>query len=328
VPENRERVRDAERRLFSRYNTHATERFVSVAVNEVPIRLRILEIGSGSPILLLHPASWFAAQWAPLAPYLPGRRLLCLDFPGHGLSDGVDYRKHEPRAHTVALLREVLAALSLDSVPVVGNSLGGMAALWFAVAEPKLVSSVVILGLPGTVLAGTRPDLAITALGVPGINRLLLRLPASAKRSRSLQRRPLGSVAFSRMAEEMFEIHYLASRRAEFALTLSTFMQSTLRWRSPRPRIVLSNAELTAISQPVHFILGEDDIFGGTTIGSHAAKLIPCATLETRRGGHFPQHDDPEACGKSIVGFLSSGLEVAAQQAAAADEPQRASIDL
>ena len=306
MPLSAERIRDAERRLFHRCQARVSERFVTVTVNDSPLRLRVLESGCGSPILLLHPAGWFAAQWAPLIPHLPGHRLLCLDFPGHGLSDGVDYRKQEPRAHTVSMLRELLAALALGSVQLVGNSLGGMAAFWLTIAEPSLVSSVVILGLPGSVLPGARADLAIAALSVPRINRLLLKLPSNAKRSRALARRPLGEIACSHMLEEMYEIQYLASRRAEFGLSLSTFMETTLRWRSPRPHVVLSNAELGRIRQPVQFIWGEADIYAAPAIGRDAAQRMPHATLEVRPGGHFPQLDDPEACGRSIAAFLSS----------------------
>ena len=308
-----EGIRDAEQRLFAKYAIQVSERFVTVRVNDSALCMRVLETGSGSPVLLLHPAGWFAAQWAPLLPHIPGCRLLCLDFPGHGLSDGVDYRKAAPRAHTVALLHELVAALSLGSLPLVGNSLGGMAALWFAVAEPSLTSRVVVLGLPGSVLPGARPDLALAALSIPGINRLLLRLPSNAKRSRALLRRPLGNVAVARVPEEMFEIHYLASRPTEFGLTLSTFMQATLRWRSPRPGVVLSDAEMGRIRQPMHFIWGESDIYGAPAIGRHAAELMPHATLDVRPGGHFPQLDDPEGCGKSIVDFLSCQAPVAAQ---------------
>jgi len=301
-----ERIRDAEARLLQRYHARLTERFVSLKVNGQLLRLRVLEAGSGKPLLLLHPAGWFAAHWAPLLPYLPGFRLLCLDFPGHGLSDGVDYREHAPRAHTVALLRELVAALSLGKVALVGNSLGGMAALWFASAEPDLVSSLVLLGLPGSVLAGARADLALAALSIPGVNRLVLRLPSSPKGSRALLGRALGPSALSRMATEQFDVHYVASRRDEFVVTLSTFMQATLRWRSPRPGVVLSDAELRAIAQPVHFVWGEGDIYGSPSIGRRTANILPHATLEVRPGGHFPQLDAPETCAQSILQFLGS----------------------
>ena len=300
-----ERIRDAERRLFARYELQVSEQFITL--KEPSLRVRLLEVGSGDPVLLLHPASWFAAQWAPLLPHIPGRRLLCLDFPGHGLSDGVDYRREDPRQHSVSMLRALLVELGLERVALVGSSLGGMAALWLAIGEPGLVSRAVILGIPGSVLPGCRPDLKLAALSVPGINQFLLRLPSSANRSRALSKGAFGRAALAQTPSEMFEIHYLAGRRAACALGLATFMQATIRGRTPRPRLVLSDAEISAIAQPVHFIWGADDLFGGPAIGQRTAELMPRATLEVRPGGHFPQHDDPGGCGKSVAGFLSPG---------------------
>lgn len=299
-----DRIREAEQRLFTLSGAQVAERFVTVKPGGSPLRLRVLESGSGSPVLLLHPAGWFAAQWASLLPHVHGRRLLCLDFPGHGLSDAVDYRMQPPREHTVAMLRELLAALSLRSVAVVGNSLGGMAALWLAIAEPRRVSRVVVLGLPGSVLPGSRPDLAIALMSLPGLNRLLLRLPSSPSGSKRLLAGALGPTAASRLPPEVFEIHHLASRRAAFALTLSTFMQATLRWRTPRDHVVLSDAELGQIHPPTLFLWGEGDIYGGPEIGERAVKVMPDAVLRVRPGGHFPQFDDPAGCGQEIDAFL------------------------
>jgi len=301
-----DRVRTAEGRLFSRYHASLTEHLLDLKVGGSSLRLRILEAGAGSPVLLLHPAAWFAAQWSPLLPHLPEHRLLCLDLPGHGLSDGVDYRSHDPRDHTVAMLRQLLSELGLGAVPIVGNSLGGMAALWLAIDEPRLVSRLVILGLPGSVLPGSRPDLALALLSIPGVNRLLLSLPSSPKRSRSLLKAPLGRAALARTPQEMFEIHHLASRRPEFALTLSTFMETTLRWRSPRPGIVLSDSEMAGLHQPVRFLWGEDDIYGAPEIGDRAARLMRHAAITAHPGGHFPQLDDPERCGRCISEFLKA----------------------
>jgi pimeloyl-ACP methyl ester carboxylesterase len=180
-----------------------------------------------------------------------------------------------------------------------------MAALWLAIDEPRLASRVAILGLPGSVLPGSRPDLALALLSIPGLNRLLLSLPSSPKRSRSLLKLPLGRAALAKTPQEMFEVHHLASRRPEFALTLSTFMETTLRWRSPRPGIVLSDSEIRGLRQHVRFIWGDGDIYGAPEIGDSAARLMQHATITVHPGGHFPQLDDPEGCGRCISELLT-----------------------
>jgi len=94
-----EQIRDAEGRLFARYDVSVTEHRLDLKVEGSPLRVRVLEAGSGSSVVRLHPASWFGADWAPLLPHLSDRRLLCVDFPGHGLrrSPKPEFRCRTPR---------------------------------------------------------------------------------------------------------------------------------------------------------------------------------------------------------------------------------------
>jgi pimeloyl-ACP methyl ester carboxylesterase len=302
VKEIEPRLRDAERRLFARHGLAPAERWL--ALDEHALRVRVLEVGSGPPLVLLHAAGWFAAQWTPLLPHLAGRRLLLIDLPGHGLSGGLEYRRAPARGLMSAALRGVLAALGLPAVPVVGSSLGGMAALWLALDAPERVDRLVLLGLPGSALPGARPDLGLALMSVPGVNRLLLRLPASPERSRALSRRPFGT-AFARTPGEIFEIHYLASRRPEFVQSVASFLEATLRWRTPRPGSVLAPAEIAAIAQPTLFVWGADDVYGPPAIAERALALMPRAELEVVPGGHFPHLDDPAGCAARIARFLA-----------------------
>jgi pimeloyl-ACP methyl ester carboxylesterase len=142
------RLRSTERALFARCGVEPTEHVVRAGAAADAPRLRILAVGTGAPVVCLHAASWFAAHWAPLCAQLPGRRVYCVDMPGHGLSDAVDYSDRDVRAFQIGLFTALLSGLGLTNVPVVGNSLGGMTALWLALDAADLVSQVVILGDP------------------------------------------------------------------------------------------------------------------------------------------------------------------------------------
>jgi pimeloyl-ACP methyl ester carboxylesterase len=301
-----QRIRETERRLFTRYDVSVSERFLDLKVAGSPLRIRVLEVGSGRPIVLLHPAGWYAAQWAPMIPHIPNHRLICVDLPGYGLSGGVDYRDHGFRDHTVAMLNQLSSELGIGIAPFVGSSLGGMAALLLAVDEPPLVSHLVILGAPGLLLPGGSLDLLLASVTIPGVNRLLLRLPSNPTRSRILSRAAFGSAALAKAPPELFELHHLVSRRSEYAVTLSTFLETDYRWRSARPHAVLTEAEIANLGPPVLFIWGETDIYGGPEVGQRAASRMQNADIKIYPGGHFPQHDDPERCGKLISDFLSA----------------------
>jgi pimeloyl-ACP methyl ester carboxylesterase len=217
----------------------------------------------------------------------------------------VDYREHDFRQHTVAMLQQLWSALGLGATPVLGSSLGGMSALWLAVADPNLVSKLVILGVPAIALRGAKLDLALRLLTIPGLNRLLLSLPSSPENSRRLSKGAFGPGALARTPREAFEIHHLAGRRPEFGTTLTTMLQTATRWFSPLPRVVLTDSEIAGLHQPVRFIWGDRDIYGGSEVGNRAAGLMQDAALAVHPGGHFPQLDDPERCGKLVSEFLS-----------------------
>jgi len=122
-------IRRAETALFAQFGLTPSERFVVVDAGGARARLRVLEVGSGSPVLFLHAASWFAAHWAPLLAHLPGWRAICVDMPGHGLSDGVDYRDQDLRKLQVEIFSQLFDQLAISGAPVVGNSLGGIRVL-------------------------------------------------------------------------------------------------------------------------------------------------------------------------------------------------------
>src|SRR5215470_4391393 len=217
-----DRLRSTERALFARCGVEPTERIVRAGSAADSPRLRVLTFGTGAPVVCLHAASWFAAHWAPFCAQLPGRRVYCVDMPGHGLSDGVDYSDRDLRAFQTGLFTAFLDGLGLTHVPVVGNSLGGMTALWLALDAGDRVSHVVVVGVPATALRGAQPDLLLSLLSVRWLNRMLLALPATAATSRLSIRTALGAETVDRVPPELFAIHSLARRRPEFAQTIAT----------------------------------------------------------------------------------------------------------
>jgi pimeloyl-ACP methyl ester carboxylesterase len=100
------------------------------------------DVGDGDPVLLVHAS--FGAEWfAPVARLLSGYRVVRTHRAGYGHSrdlDGklslVDHARH---------LAEVLRALSIERVHVVGHSSGGSTALQLAADYPALVQSMVLL---------------------------------------------------------------------------------------------------------------------------------------------------------------------------------------
>ena len=119
-------------------------------------RVRVLEAGSGDPLLYLHD-SGDLGQWGPLLSGLAERYTVCRpDHPGFNASaDGTDIDSvHELAFFYLDLLDEIGA----DRAVVIGASLGGWLAADLATIEPRRVSKLILAGACGIRAGQPVPD--------------------------------------------------------------------------------------------------------------------------------------------------------------------------
>src|SRR5438552_8466019 len=101
----------AEEKALAHYGLEAQSRYLQLG--EPQIRARVLEMGAGDPLILVHGGGSFGSVFAPLLAELMGHRLIVVDRPGCGLTDAFDYHGVDLRAHGVAFLESLLDALNL-----------------------------------------------------------------------------------------------------------------------------------------------------------------------------------------------------------------------
>ncbi|GAB2843679.1 alpha/beta fold hydrolase [Actinocorallia aurea] len=127
--------------------------------------LRYHEAGDGPPLLLLHGSGPGVTGWRNFSGNLPVLaerfRCLILEFPGFGVSDPTD--RHPMLAAPDAVTR-FLDGLGLDQVDVIGNSMGGIVGLQFALAHPDRVRRLVTVGGIGRSLFSPAPGEGIRLL--------------------------------------------------------------------------------------------------------------------------------------------------------------------
>lgn len=112
------------------------------------------EYGNGShAILCLHGNSSSSDAFARFANGLPPAfRLICVDFPGHGQSDGADrYKGLFSFQGLATFVVELLKVLSISPVAIVGHSMGGHVA---AQLLPKLPTLQALLLISSPPIAG------------------------------------------------------------------------------------------------------------------------------------------------------------------------------
>jgi pimeloyl-ACP methyl ester carboxylesterase len=280
------RIREAESRLFAATGADVDEFFLELP--RTGLRVRVLSHGRGPAVVLLHGVSESAAIWAPLFTKLRHFRLLAVDLPGHGLSDPVAFRRGQVREHAHTLIEDILDALRLDQVPVIGHSLGGMFALWHAAARSRRISGVVAIGEPAVALPGTRVRMPLSLLTVRGLGAAVLRAPTPSRVYRALLAQGLGPAEVAAAPDSLIEALRLSARRPQNARTVASLMHAIDRFRRPRPESVLCSAELAAITTPTIFILGSDDPYLPIERARPSIDQIHGARLYEVPAGHAP----------------------------------------
>ena len=104
--------------------------------------------GTGPPVLLLHANLHDSSDYASVLDALSdGRRVIAVDWPGHGNSPMPDTPLGAPELGDLAV--ELVDVLDLTNLVVIGNSVGGYAACRIALERPDRVAGVVLVNTGG-----------------------------------------------------------------------------------------------------------------------------------------------------------------------------------
>lgn len=133
------------------FSTEPTERTISTALGSI----HVSEIGSGPTLVMLHGGGPGASALANYRQNLPAfasdYRVVLPDQPGFGQSyrpTEADLDARSITEITVEALLAMLDELGIDKFHVLGNSLGGAAAIATALAVPERVTKLVLMA-PG-----------------------------------------------------------------------------------------------------------------------------------------------------------------------------------
>jgi 4,5:9,10-diseco-3-hydroxy-5,9,17-trioxoandrosta-1(10),2-diene-4-oate hydrolase len=249
--------------------------------------------------VLVHGLGGFAESWRHNIPELARHgRVIALDLPGFG-------RSGKPRrAYTLCFLAQaldgLLRALKVDTVRLVGHSLGGAVIARFALDHPGRVERLAFLGaaVPGFHL---RPSWIYRTLSLPGLGEMLSSLITPGICATALER------CFAHPdAEEIrfFVEHEYAGRasRAGRAAYLSLL-------RSAKNEFTVDadayRAALSRLGQAVLVVHGLQD---RVVPLAHARQVADGLGLAQPRWldhcGHFPQIEHPAAVNTYLRDFL------------------------
>ena len=239
--------------------------------------IRVQQAGDGkTPVLFLHGAGGVAA-WTPFFDALAeGRRLLVPDHPGFGMSPDAEHLRDMPDYAMFYL--DVLDALDLRDVHVVGHSLGGWLAAEMAIRNENRVRSWSLIAPAGIRLRG-QPMADIFIWSQEEAVRNLFHDQAYADQMLAQEPTP-----------EQLDI--MLRNRYAFA---------KLAWQ-PRGYNPALAKWLHRITRPTTIVWGRDDRLLPAAYANLWSEHLPHATVELLdRCGHLPVIEQAEATAQHVA---------------------------
>ncbi|WP_137724778.1 alpha/beta fold hydrolase [Prescottella subtropica] len=265
--------------------------------------------GEGPAILLLHGIGDNSSTWSEIIPHLAkSHTVIAPDLLGHGRSD-------KPRAdYSVAAyangVRDLLSVLGVDTVTVVGHSLGGGVAMQFAYQFPHMVDRLVLVS-SGGVTKDVHPLLRLVS--VPVVNEVLklLRIPGAMTAVRAVgaavarvHGSPLRPGAMLHDTPDLVRVLGGLPDPTAYEAYLRT-LRSVVDWRG-QVVTMLDRCYLTE-NLPVQLIWGAQDSVIPAAHAHLAHSAMPGSRIEIfEDAGHFPFRDDPIRFLRVLEDFLTS----------------------
>jgi pimeloyl-ACP methyl ester carboxylesterase len=255
------------------------------------------------PIVLLHATASSLHSFEAWAVELARtRRVIRVDLPGAGLTGPFrgEWSATDYRGDTYArFLIELLDALALQRVALVGSSLGGEIAWRTAVQAPQRVSRLVLMAATGPAYRPLQEPLAFRLAPWPLANRLSEWVLPQALVARSLQQVFADP---SRLTPALVE--------RTRALALREGNRAALRHRLQQRQLDTADAErLRTLKLPVLLLWGREDRLVQPAVAAQFQTLLPHARLVLLDGlGHLPHEEQPAAALAPVQAFLAGAV--------------------
>jgi pimeloyl-ACP methyl ester carboxylesterase len=248
------------------------------------IRCRVLEGGSGAPLVFFHGAGGLLRDNPFLDALAQRHSVFAPEWPGYGestvddlLEDMLDFTLHG---------WDVVDALGLGRPNIIGHSMGGMIAAEMACVAPRDVGKLVLVAPAG---------LWMDAHPIPDIFAMLPFQIAEALFADPQMGQALLTGGADLSDIEALREYYIASQRR-------LAMAGKILFPIPNRRLSKRLYRLTAETL---LVWGASDKLIIPAYAKHWQKLVPAASVEMIEGaGHMVPYEQPEAFVQAVQKFL------------------------
>jgi 2-hydroxy-6-oxonona-2,4-dienedioate hydrolase len=255
---------------------------------------RSLQAGSGELVLMLHGTSSHLEVYSRNLHAIAdaGFTAHAIDMLGHGYTGKPDRDLEVP--DYVAHIGRYLDAVGADRVHLVGESLGGWVAAWFAAEFPERVTSLQLLASGGT-------------RAVPEIMARIRETTTTAATSldrEDTRRRITGLLHVpDSVDEDLVDIRFRIYHEPAFQAMLPHLL--CMQDMAVRQRNLLRPDRMGRIKAPTRVYWGRHNPMGDVSEAEGIQAAIPGAELRVfDECGHFPQIELPDRFNREAVEFL------------------------
>ena len=266
-------------------------------------RIHLLEAGDGEPLVLLHGSGPSALLFLPLITRLNGVRAIAVDRPGFGLSDPTESVSPSYRDAAVAWVASVIDGLGLEQTALLGNSTGGMWAIWYALAHPERVRRLVILGAP-PLLSSTRVPPPMLAVAAPDTGGPPPQMPTPSPETVARNMSVFGEGDTIVSYPDLIDALVAAANDPIASGASLGELRTIISPAGWQPELETPPSELEGLTMPTLLIWGDGDPLGGSEVAGTTAASIPEARLEVLAAGHAPWLGHPDRAATLVSEFV------------------------
>jgi len=265
------------------------------------VRTRVLEAGSGPPLIFLHGTGGHADCYVRnIAAHAESFHVYAIDFVGHGYSDAPDlpYGVQDFVKH----LRDFLDAVGARRASISGESLGGMTGAWFAATYPERVERLVL---------NTGILMPLEEQGRKDVADVLERSRAAAGQQLSregVRKRMEWLMADPRsVTDELVEIRFKIYSQPGRAAVMRKVAEKLFGISIDRAREkeLFDPEQLKKIQCPTLVLWTRHNPGQSVQLAEEGTKLIPQGRMTVfENSAHWPQWEEPERFNREHLEFL------------------------
>jgi cis-3-alkyl-4-acyloxetan-2-one decarboxylase len=261
-------------------------------------RLHFIDQGPpvARPVLLLHGNPTWGFLWRKVITLLPELRCVAPDLLGLGLSDKLPHLADHTLDRHGAAIAELVSALDLRGIVLVGQDWGGPIAAQVATREPERIAGVVLANTVVVLPAHPRGTAFHRFARLPVLSNLVFRglgFPMDNLGRVQADRRSIrGEVA------RAYRFPLRTWRERVAPLALARMVPNGPEHQSV-PALRRGEAWVRSFAGPTALVWGVRDPVLGRALARHE-RALPNARVTRTEAGHFLQEETPEALAAAI----------------------------